>query len=188
MRKLPAHLENPVDDFIYKHFIENSHYYFRKCNLTPNMITTASLFFGLLGAYSFYLKKYVYSSVLFILAYILDCMDGYYARLYNMTTPFGDKFDHYSDILKILALLVAMYYTDIKKTVKVSIILILFSALMTIHLGCQQHYYQEDDEEEFLNQMKRVCKNKEWIHKTKYFGCGTFTFVLILCIIFWNKI
>jgi VanZ family protein len=190
MRKIPIEIENPLDNIIYKNFIENTHQYLKYFNLTPNVITIISLVFGLLSAYQLYNKNYQLASVLFIISYILDCMDGYYARTYNMTTSFGDKLDHFSDTLKLLVLLFVMYKLDFYKAYKATLILFIFFVLMSIHLGCQQHYYNDsnDDDEYILDTLKNSCANKQWIHKTRYFGCGTFTFVVVLLILFWEKL
>lgn len=36
---------------------------------------------------------------LYVLSYVFDCIDGQYARLYGMTTDFGDMYDHISDVV-----------------------------------------------------------------------------------------
>ena len=43
--------------------------------------------------------NYIISAILYLTRYIFDCIDGFYARKYNMTTVFGDWYDHISDIL-----------------------------------------------------------------------------------------
>lgn len=53
--------------------------------MTPNQITFLSLVFALIGSY-FYCKNNFYLSIIcFIVSYYLDCVDGHYARKYNMT-------------------------------------------------------------------------------------------------------
>ena len=34
----------------------------------------------------------------------MDCLDGFYARKYNMTSQFGDYLDHLSDVFKTTCL------------------------------------------------------------------------------------
>ena len=33
------------------------------------------------------------------MSYFFDCADGLYARTYNMTTQFGDIYDHSTDVI-----------------------------------------------------------------------------------------
>jgi phosphatidylglycerophosphate synthase len=68
--------------------------------ITPNQITTASLIFGLVGCFfmiSTEFDKRLSGSLLFIIAYILDNCDGEVARLKNMASHFGEKYDTWVD-------------------------------------------------------------------------------------------
>ena len=121
------------------------------------------------------------------LSYFFDCFDGHFARTYNMVTTFGDYYDHISDTSKIILLL---YFIYINYTSKFFIILpiILVSLLFTlIHMSCQELYY--GGYADTLSLLKYFCitdkKNVNSVLKiTKYFGCGTFYLVMILCIIY----
>jgi phosphatidylglycerophosphate synthase len=119
------------------------------------------------------------------MSYYLDCVDGHYARKYNMTSKFGDYFDHYSDILKILLLLYCMYQKDKKMAMINSIILGVLLVLMTVHFGCQQKIKEEKHEDEpFMNISKQFCPDPNWIHKTKHFGSGTFYLIVLMMILY----
>lgn len=65
-------------------------------------------------------------------------MDGHFARKYNITTRFGDLYDHISDICKTILILGTLYYIDSSKFVTVFIIFILVGSISLIHLGCQE--------------------------------------------------
>src|SRR3989304_2025700 len=99
MRKVPLHLENPIDNLIYDYMVEPLCDFFSLMNATPNIITTIKNLFVLFSIYCLYYKQTILSATTLLISYILDDVDGYYARKYNMTSKFGEKYDHYSDII-----------------------------------------------------------------------------------------
>ena len=71
-----------------------------KTPVTPNQITTLGMFFGILGSLLF-LKGDYYSiligTVLFLICYILDNCDGEIARIKDMRSIFGMRYDTFVD-------------------------------------------------------------------------------------------
>ena len=71
-----------------------------KTPVTPNQITTLGMFFGILGSLLF-LKGDYYSiligTVLFLTCYILDNCDGEIARIKDMRSIFGMRYDTFVD-------------------------------------------------------------------------------------------
>ena len=126
-RKLKIEDENPIDNFVYD-IVEILDPIFYRLNFTPNIITTLSLLTGLLSGYYFYKNNYI-CIPLWIISYILDCSDGYFARKYKMTSKFGDYYDHISDFIKITAILTTMYFINPSKFFKIIPILILDLAI-----------------------------------------------------------
>jgi len=109
MKKLPVPLENPIDNFLYDVSHEVSKV-LHKLGITPNMVTFGGLVFRMLGLYLlFYYDQIGWFVVLEILGYFSDCLDGYYARSYDMVTDFGDWFDHASDWIFSLSFGVIVY-------------------------------------------------------------------------------
>ena len=102
MKKLPFHLESPVDNAI-MYIIEYIAPFVYSIGLTPNMITSLGNICTVFFVYFFLENRYFLSALFFFLAYVFDCLDGYIARSYNMTTKFGDLYDHTSDFLKMIA-------------------------------------------------------------------------------------
>lgn len=184
MRKINRIHENFIDNHLLD-FVEYTMPFYRKLNMTPNQITFISLIFALIGSYFYCVNKFYLSIFCFAMSYYLDCVDGHYARKYNMTSKFGDYFDHYSDILKILVLLYCMYQKDKKMAIINSIILGVLLVLMTVHFGCQQKIKEEKHEDEpFMNISKQFCPDPNWIHKTKHFGSGTFYLIVLMMILY----
>ena len=90
--------------------------YFYKLGITPNFITSLSLFFGLLTCYLYYKQYYILSGLSYIISYFFDVMDGYYARLYDMKSKFGSYYDIISDISILIILFILLVVNkNIKK-------------------------------------------------------------------------
>ena len=140
---------------------------------TPNYFTLCSLIITLFGIYNIYHQNYKLGGVLYFIGYFFDCLDGNFARKYKMVTNFGDRLDHYCDILKF-GLLIFIIYTsnNIPQNIKKIFIIscIIGSILALIHFGCQERFYNLKS---VLTPLKKLCPNKKNIHLTKYLGSGT---------------
>jgi len=192
MRKIPYNLDNPIDNlFIY--VSENSKIYFRKLNFTPNMITTLALITSSLGLNSFWNSSYLNSFLLLNLSYFFDCLDGHYARSYNMETEFGDYYDHFCDMYKFILLVILSYVKDYCKFLIIIPFLSLSILIMIIHLGCQEVYFNNVKiKAPTLTILKNLCpaeNEKELIGMmklTKYMGTGTINLMLSLIPIYYS--
>jgi phosphatidylglycerophosphate synthase len=192
MRKIPNNIENPIDNILLN-MCEDVSPTFYNNGYTPNMITTLSNISTIIVVLLLLNANYIWAAIFYLIAYFFDCLDGHYARKYNMVTVFGDYYDHISDSLKIIAVLSTMYYINSKKFMTVLPILIIFFVLAIIHFGCQELYYNST-ESESLEFTKKLCpvqthnekeiENK--MHFTKYFGMGTLQFIILLCIIYYK--
>jgi hypothetical protein len=189
VNKIPSEYENFFDIILLK-FIDTHLDKYYEFGLTPNIVTTFSLISGCLSAYLITKNKFTESGLLYLLSYYFDCVDGKLARKYNMVTIFGDYYDHFSDIIKVVLIVYALYKNDSIKMKKYILIIILLFILAMYQMGCQQTLYPEDTTEsptlDIFKSSVESCKKN--IYNTKYFGSGTFVIVLILMIIFWKKI
>ena len=172
--------ENPIDNLL-DVACENVSSYVKMMDLTPNDITTISLIFGVLSYFYLLDDSFVIASILFFIAYFFDCLDGFYAKKYKMESESGDYYDHVSDITKLVLIGYALY---IKKnylfnTTNIFIISLLV-LLMLMHIGCREEIYNTDNSTSTLAIFKNMCKNKENIKYTRFFGSGTF--ILVVCI------
>jgi phosphatidylglycerophosphate synthase len=181
MRKINDDMECPCDNFVIK-ICEETAPLFKSLNFTPNMITTISLIFGLLSYQAICAGNYKLASLHIFLAYYFDCLDGYYARQYDMETEFGDYYDHFSDIGKFLLITYGIYLKrpDIFTFLNISIVSILV-LLSLIHLGCQEKYHDKKMSPSMDN-LKYLCHDRSAISHTKYFGTGTLTLGLIILV------
>jgi phosphatidylglycerophosphate synthase len=183
MSKLHEDHENPIDHVILKgctKFLP----VFKSLNFTPNGITTLSNIFSLLGIHAFATNSPLQFYLFIWIGYFLDCMDGHYARTYKMTSPFGDYYDHVSDV----ALILLFAYVGYKKfghlfSIKSfksqlflgSSVIVLY--LMLKHMGCQEIVHDETAKDEntshSLSSLKNLCSDRSEIECTRYFGIGT---------------
>ena len=180
--KIPSSQENPFD-VANIWLMDKLCPSFKSIGLTANDITTLSLVFGLLSL--FFLWKYNVAgfAVTYYISYMFDCMDGHYARKYNLVSKFGDYYDHIKDVLVVIGLFTILIIRY-KVPLKVSI----FTLLMISHLGCQEKLYPHD-ESPALSKSKLLCPGnaKNNIKFTRWFGCGTWTIVAILAVFYMKR-
>jgi len=186
MRKIDSILDNPIDNF-FIYLAEVSSPFLYKTGHTPNIITTYSFISGLASLYFLYLDKRREFAFFFVLNYIFDCFDGYFARRYDMITPFGDFYDHVTDILIPFGMLVILgiKYYQRRSFPRLSVLILLGSLifLTLVQFGCQQKHISDDKKiEESLDKLIPLCPNKERIHISKFFGSGTLIVVIAILV------
>ena len=157
--------------------------------MSPNILTTIRNFIVFYIYYSIMIKKY-YSNqgLLIIIVGILDILDGDYARAYNMTTSFGDKYDHVSDLVSTAVFLYILYKTlKNKKYILFPLLFMIFSVLVTM---CNEKLNNKIRKKKILRDslqfVENICPyNTEndiirFLRKYRYFGYGTYYVVLSL--------
>jgi hypothetical protein len=180
--KIHNDYENPIDK-VFINICELLCPFLYRLNFTPNMITTVGLLFGMVCIYYFYMDN-IRLAVLFLwISYFFDCLDGHYARKYEMETQFGDYYDHFRDLFVLISVIILILYKKDHKIFRGTLI-VLFGFIMTIHLGCQEHHSEYKENNELLQQFMSLCSNPEIIKNTKYFGCGSYMLLLTLLILF----
>lgn len=188
-RKIPFHQECPMDNLFYN-LVDPLSVTFRKINLIPNNITFLSLITGLFAVYCLYYRMIKLFIVFYIVSYILDMVDGYYARKYGMVSEFGDMFDHCKDVfVNTLIFVLLIYYTHKTKSYKLFLLLIFFLFLTLVHLGVQEKLVNKhvtQNESKSLSVLMKLCPCEEenaheCIRYSRWFGNGTF--IVTLCII-----
>lgn len=194
MSKLENHQEHPLELLCYT-FAEKTSPFFRSLNFTPNGLTTVSNIGALIALYGTYNKIYSLLIVGYVIKYLFDCADGYYARKYKMTSAWGDKYDHYSDLIFFVLLLWVLWTRFTFQTWAFPyrgymIALFLFFMVMTwIHMGCQEVIYSEKTGKpatETLHFYQKACPQPhKFIQVTKWFGSTIVpVFYGLLCILF----
>ena len=189
VNKIDSIYECPFDVYLLK-FIDTHLDFYYKNGFTPNMITTIGIIFGLLSMYCILNTHYKTASFLFLVAYYFDCVDGKLARKYNLQTNFGDYYDHFGDIFKIIIVLYALHKTNPEKFSEIKFLLIILALLMIIHLGYQEVIYNKNESPTLS--FSRYFADRDdtpetTIQYTKYCGCGTFILILIILIFTWKN-
>lgn len=195
MRKIRKCHENPLDNIL----INISDYLcptFKKLGFTPNGITTLSLIFGLLSVFFLYKRQVWLFGLFYFISYFFDNMDGHFARKYNMTSKFGDYYDHMKDIIVVLVLifvLIKQNHCSRKAWIISGVIIGIAFILMSAQLGCQEKIYKKtddpNDESPSLSFTTNFCPfdPNEGCKYLRWFGCGTFVVIFIFTIIFMER-
>jgi phosphatidylglycerophosphate synthase len=158
--------------------------FLKKYNFTPNTITTFSLLTALASLYNLYNRDTTNFAIFLILSYFFDVLDGHYARKYDMVTEFGDKYDHYTDLILIIGLVIVLIKEyKIQEQPILLIIVLFFLVMMIVFMGCYNKEYQNS---EVLNSLDEVSPSKETCDKNlniiKLFSPSTFIIVLIIVV------
>ena len=175
-RKLPEYFDDPVDNFILlttDPLIPS----LNKLNITPNMITTMSLICSIGSSHCITIYNWEIASVLNIISYALDCMDGPLARRFNMLSKFGDWYDHISDYFGIILLFRSLYHIKAQYFKQFIIGSGLFWIGTSYHYSAQQLYSNHSSDS--LDILKSLVGTKENAIKimpyTRFFGTGIYT-------------
>ncbi len=100
--------KSPLENIYYK-VADNVSPIFYKLKFTPNIISYFSFYFFLISLMFLFNGLPIIFVLIFNLSYFLDCLDGQFARKYNLSSKFGCYLDHSLDIIKsviIIAILV----------------------------------------------------------------------------------
>lgn len=182
VRKIPPELENPIDNGLID-LAEDLAPLHKQLNMTPNMLTTISLLLAFLSAGLIYNEYYKLGAIVFLSSYFYDILDGHYARKYDMVTRFGDYYDHFADIFKIVLIGFVIYLKSSTHFYLFLIITILFAVLFSIHLGYQEIYY-DSEESETLEYFKIFAQDdpEVMLPYTRYVGVGTYIMLVVILI------
>ncbi len=183
-RKLTREQENPVDTFFYD-VCEVVAPTFYRFGFTPNMVTLLS-FITTMVSLNYLHQGLNWSGCLFlIVSYFFDCLDGFMARKYNMTSKLGDILDHGSDMMLAIGLVLVLYSRHPWSVFKTKMmILSMMGLFITIHMGCQEQIYTGDYPSPTLAPAKLLCVQPSWIQYTRFFGTGTMIFAICLLFLF----
>lgn len=176
---------NPIDK-VFNILVDYFNPIFYKIGFTPNILTTFSLLFGLISMYYFYFDKNILAACLFIINYFFDYADGRFARKYNMATKFGDIYDHVSDWITILLLLIIMYQKNSVLLLKLTPLALILLLLNLIDLGCSQKKRVGESKSSTIGFTTKLCVNQRISNIAKFFNT-TFTVVLIFFVIIFYK-
>lgn len=186
-RKIVREYTNNIDNVLIDFANYISPFFKRYSFITPNVITTISLVISLIGLYNIYKQNYKIGSLLMFVGYFFDCLDGHFARKYNMVTKFGDKYDHIADLSKFVLLIIVILNSKLnRKTKKLFLIFFAINTILAcIHFGCQEQFYNLDS---VLTYLTKLCPRKEDITWIRYFGSGNSMLMITIFVFFLKEI
>jgi len=180
MRKIPKEIENPIDNAILD-FVDDTNPIYKTINFTPNILTTLSLMMTIIALHLYIKGYHLFAAIFYLIGYYYDCADGHFARTYNMTTTFGDYYDHISDFAKGFLILL-IFHSYANNFPIYFIVFLTFFILTAMHIGCQEKIYN-NNEHTILDVSKYLCSDEKNIRYTRYFGAGTFNVVIALMLL-----
>jgi len=158
---------------------------FKEMNYTANGITTLSLIMSIAAIYYLMRRDMTSFTAYYMVAYFFDVMDGYYARKYRIYSDFGDKYDHYKDIVvtSIIILITYDHYEATSYPVALCVMIGLI-ALMTVYLGCHEKIVDREVGSDILNNLGYMSKEKcvDNMPIIRLFGPGSVQIATILYI------
>jgi phosphatidylglycerophosphate synthase len=188
-RKIPIELENPVDNVCLS-IVEVIHPFFYKAGFSANGLTCLSGIFQFISVACIAHGMYFTAVPLYLIGYMFDVMDGWYARYYKMTSPFGDWLDHSKDVIVHIMIFITMLLV-IKAPMAWRVAFAISSfviLIMTIFfISCQEAYYEKSHESKSFQMMPTLCTTKEAKSKLyilRFGGPGSMVVNIVLfCII-----
>jgi len=157
--------------------------------MSPNKITTFRNLLLLKICHKVFLKKDFTNLPIYVFSIgVLDCVDGEYARKFNMITKFGDNYDHISDLItNIILLFIIFKYSDSKYNL---LIALLFLYTASQQMICAERYkknYMNLETSRYsLNILNSLCKYKSkaglenFLKKYRFLGYGTYYMILTI--------
>jgi phosphatidylglycerophosphate synthase len=183
-RKIPQDYENPIDNLMMSG-ADVLAPHLKKINYTANGITTLSLICGAAAMYHLYNHDIIPFTIYMLLGHFFDDMDGLYARKYGMVTDNGDKYDHYKDLLLVVASIYILYskYNILDFPVMILVICCI-GVLGIMFVGCQESLTASNHRSDTLAFANYVTPKKEncksYIKYLRYFGPGTIIVLFIM--------
>ncbi len=173
---LPEHQD--VVDFQLDKLVVILNPIFKSINFTPNHITTLSLIFGLITLYLLWKKHCVLAGVSYFISYFFDCQDGNYARTYKMYSEFGSLYDHISDAVIIIGLILIYILKDYNNKFRYG----LLAGGAIIGLICWQYYLKQEEYYNAKAENKESEVSMDSMRYLKFFGPGSAALMITIVI------
>lgn len=177
--KLPRALENPLDDLIMV-AVEPLLQPLRDAGVTPNMVTLASAASSLASVYCCFSGRRLAAVGLWLLGYVLDCVDGFMARRFGMESVLGDLLDHGTDLLAYGGLLAFVAWRFASAGTGGLPVPPVWPLAVEAALGCLMVYHMQCQERgtEYMpveGVDGSACADKAHLRWTRWVGAGTLT-------------
>ena len=184
--KLPTEYENPLDKLLFKiasPLVDVCH----SVGLTPNDVTAVSFAAGVFSLHFFRQLHPGAAVACWSLNYLCDTIDGMFARRYDMETPFGDMFDHVTDVVTYAGVFGIATHKVLGGSPWVPLAVGAALALCAVgHMTCQEAYVKDAHQKvAMLN--AGWCSDPTNLSWTRFVGVGTLNLYLMFMIWFYCK-
>ena len=126
---------------------------------------------------------------MYIISYYFDCVDGYYARRYNMTSVFGSYYDIISDQIVALSLVLLFIFNkkvNLKFKILTLVLFLIIYFITLLHMSCQEKYTEKNNKKyvsEGLQILKSIkCDNHNNMLYTRFVGTGMIVVIISIVI------
>ena len=115
---------------------------FYRLGITPNMVTTISLYFCYQTIRLLY-QKSMWALFYYSIYIVMDYLDGYLARTYKQSTKFGDVYDHTRDIITNVILSYQLIMGSGRFHYLNAVFIMMTFGLSMASFGYQEHTYNK---------------------------------------------
>ena len=160
------------DDSLFESFTDNNIFFplgdllmpaLYKIGLTANQITILSTLSTFTSCYFLFKNDIKKFSIFYLLGYLLDCIDGRFARKYKMSSNLGMTMDGVSDIISNIAVaLIFISKNRLKKNFLLGLLLLIFISYKTsvsYSLNEAIACYKKNKHDNFYEYKKKLLEN-----------------------------
>lgn len=130
---------------------------------TPNGLTTLGLLSSIGSLYCFQKNKLKLASLLVVARMYFDYADGLFARKYEMSSQFGDYYDHFVDLTFLLGFVYTMWIKGYKR--HAYIVLMIVGVLFCFNMACIENECKDCKHRQSLSVLdifKAPCGAHNW--------------------------
>ena len=150
-----------------------------------NLTITKTTFSKTKKYISLFYKDYrTLAGLFYIINYFFDCVDGNYARKYNLVSKIGDLLDHLTDIIVSIIILCIMYKKNSKLFIYFIPLITIMVLFTLIDLGCREKHSKFKSPT--LNFTKAYCVNETVEEIASNLNLGFINILIMLTIFFYN--
>tara|TARA_R110002074_G_scaffold249620_2_gene421490 strand:+ start:64 stop:702 length:639 start_codon:yes stop_codon:yes gene_type:complete len=147
--------------------------FWNSIHVTPNILTTFGLFSSAACIYFLYMRNFWPALAFMIARMYFDYADGLLARKYKQVTKIGDWYDHVTDILFTIGIVLVLVFSKYKtgtnswfvNNIKYICIITLFVffTLFISQMGCIENKYKSEsgeNQETSISRLRYLCPTK----------------------------
>ena len=175
--------------------------FWKRVGFTPNNLTFLGMISSGLCVWFLHTRNPAAAILFLLVRWYCDYADGLLARRYNLTSTFGDWFDHVVDVLFFIGVVVVLVLSEYKKgtgnwcldnlRIILLSVLLAFTAAFVVQTGCVERRHNpvkaNNKQETSISRLRILCP-AVLEPVLKFFDNGTLYLVMIVIfVIFCNR-